>query len=173
MQASSKPKPNRKRTGVLGAIGAFFRRRLRIERRGVQLHILLDSHEAAHAVASPADATQPSRGKALRADYNQLAELFTKTPDLRFTLRHLAFIEQALAEGGPKALVNLPEKVLAKVQDQLEGLRRSDPAFELPELNRRVTEVLQRHRHQARHAQPDVYISEVSTSEFFEEKSAA
>ena len=52
----------------------------------------------------------------------QLAELLDDLPETRETLRHLVFVEQALARKGLRALNRLPVDVLKRALEQLEGL---------------------------------------------------
>jgi hypothetical protein len=52
----------------------------------------------------------------------QLAELLDDLPETRETLRHLVFVEQALAKKGLRALDRLPVDVLRRALEQLEGL---------------------------------------------------
>lgn len=52
----------------------------------------------------------------------QLAELLDELPETRQTMRHLGFVEQALAKRGLRALNKLPLDVLQRALDQFEGL---------------------------------------------------
>jgi hypothetical protein len=52
----------------------------------------------------------------------QLAELLDDLPETRSTLRHLVFVEKALARKGLRALQKVPVDVLQRALDQLEGL---------------------------------------------------
>jgi hypothetical protein len=52
----------------------------------------------------------------------QLAELLNDLPETRTTLRHLVFVEKALARKGLRALQKLPVEVLQRALEQLEGV---------------------------------------------------
>jgi hypothetical protein len=52
----------------------------------------------------------------------QLAELLDDLPETRSTLRHLVFVDKALARKGLRALQTLPVEVLQRALEQLEGL---------------------------------------------------
>jgi len=78
----------------------------------------------------PAPEQPPTRGElaARRANQEfllmqqQLAELLNDLPETRTTLRHLVFVEKALARKGLHALRMLPVDLLQRALDQLEGL---------------------------------------------------
>ena len=112
---------------------------LRLQRRGLQVHVVLEPMAAPVAAEAPGT----SRGALLRAEHRRLAEFLHQNADLRYTLRHLACVEQTLARNGARALNSLPEKVLRKSLEQIEGLRRDDAAFVLPELVQRLQRALE------------------------------
>jgi hypothetical protein len=78
----------------------------------------------------PAKAQPPSRAElAARKESQdfallrmQLADLLNDLPETRSALRHLVFVEQALARKGLRALDKLPLDVVRRALDQLEGL---------------------------------------------------
>jgi hypothetical protein len=115
---------------------SFLTRRLRLQRRGLQIHVLLEQAPAGDAVP----ATEPGRGSALRRDHEALHTLLDQRPELRLTMRPLAYIEQALALKGSRALKTLSPKLRLKVLDQLERLQRQEPELRFPELERRLRE---------------------------------
>ena len=145
---------------------ALLTRRLRFQRRGFHIHILLEP-PAGPQEAAPAE---PSSGAALRHDHRQLAELLRKQADLRHTLRHLACAEQMLVRQGARGLQSMPEKVLTKALEQLDGLGRDDSSFVLPELSRRLRHALVSAKERASHfmATQAMDISEASHSLFDE-----
>jgi len=119
---------------MFAPLRALLTQRLQFERRGFQIHIVL-----APPVAPPVEPpAEPTSGAALRHDHRQLVHLLKRHADLRHTLRHLACVEQTLAREGSKALQGMPERVLRKAIDQIEGLHRDDPGFALPEVTRRL-----------------------------------
>lgn len=52
----------------------------------------------------------------------ELAALLNQLPETRVTMRHLVFVEQALAKRGLRVLHSLPLDVLLRAHEQLEGL---------------------------------------------------
>ena len=134
------------RPQLFAPLRALLTQRVRLQRRGFQIHIVLEAPPEALAHASadaPAGApAAPTSGAALRHDHRQLVMLLKRQPDLRHTLRHLGCVEQTLARDGSRALKTMPEKVLHKAVEQLEGLSRDDATFVLPELMLRLRHAL-------------------------------
>ena len=126
------------RPQLFAPLRALLTHKVRLQRRGFQIHIVLEAPPDA-----PADApAAPTSGAALRHDHRQLVKLLKRQPDLRHTLRHLGCVEQTLAREGSRALKTMPEKVLHKAVEQLEGLSRDDASFVLPELMLRLRHAL-------------------------------
>ncbi len=123
---------------MFAPLRALLTQRVQLERRGLHFHIVL---APPHAPAAEAPA-EPSSGAALRHDHRQLVQLLKRHADLRHTLRHLACVEQTLAREGSRALQSMPEKILRKAIEQIEGLHRDEPGFALPELMRRLHRAL-------------------------------
>ncbi|MDZ7590158.1 MAG: hypothetical protein U5L05_05575 [Rubrivivax sp.] len=112
--------------GLLGqAAQAFFRHDLAWRRGEDGVHIVLAERTSA---GNPK--RTPSRAElALKKDtaelalmLEQLRALLAELPGARQTLRHLVFVEQALARKGLRALHKLPLEVLQRALEQLEGL---------------------------------------------------
>jgi hypothetical protein len=107
------------------ASAAFFRHDLALRRDEDGLHIVFEER-------SPAGDRKrtPTRAElALKKDtaelalmLEQLRALLAELPQARQTLRHLVFVEQALAKKGLRALHKLPLEVLQRALEQLEGL---------------------------------------------------
>ena len=136
--AAPKRPANGSRPPLFAPLRALLTHRVQLERRGFHFHIVL-----APLPAPPAEApAEPNSGAALRHDHRQLAQLLKCHADLRHTLRHLGCVEQRLAREGSRALRSMPEKVLRKAIEQIEGLHRDDPGFTLPELMRRLRHAL-------------------------------
>lgn len=123
---------------LFAPLRALFNRKLSVQRRGMQLRFRLEPGVA--AVVEPPVAASPD--SLLRRDHQLLVELLDRQTDLRHTLGHLACVEQTLARHGSRALKALPEQVLRKAINQLEGLCRDDPEFLLPELAKRLKQTL-------------------------------
>lgn len=106
------------------AARAFFRHDLALQRDEDGVRIVLEDR------ASGAGPRPPSRAEAaaLKAKQElalmlaQLAELLDERPETRRTMRQLAFVEQALAKKGLRALHQVPLEPLRKALEQFEGL---------------------------------------------------
>jgi hypothetical protein len=104
---------------------AFFKHDLAVRRDEGRVQLVLEERRDGHAVARP-----PSRAELIsrkeRAELAlmlaQLRDLLDQLPETRQTMRHLVFVEQALAKKGLRALHKLPLDVLRRALEQLEGL---------------------------------------------------
>ncbi|GAB1390090.1 MAG: hypothetical protein AMXMBFR78_08730 [Rubrivivax sp.] len=112
---------------LVRAVRAFFRADLRLQRGKRGLEVVLD--ESAPAPASGkrrklarADADALKAQQELQAMQRSLAALLDEMPENRATLRHLAFIEYALARKGGRALAKVPYDVLQRALEQFEGV---------------------------------------------------
>ncbi|MDH4051838.1 MAG: hypothetical protein OEU93_09680 [Rubrivivax sp.] len=74
------------------------------------------------AAASAAEEAEAARRQEHREILEQLAEVLDEMPDIRDSVRHLAFLEQALREHGLQALYGVPQDLLQQALDQFEGL---------------------------------------------------
>jgi hypothetical protein len=142
--------PNRPRIGLRGRIKAWFARwcqkHVRFERRGLQIHVLLEhpddtvarllarggtpkKGEPAPVVAKPPQ--QPAQAAAPVAQATAeptavatwrlaLVEVLERHPGARKVLRHLDLLEGALRHHGADALDMLPPAVLRKTANQLD-----------------------------------------------------
>lgn len=113
-------------------------RRLRIERHGLQIHILFDKPISARS-SSP----DSGSGSALRRDHLALQSLFELRPELRLTMRSLAYVEDAMALRGSRALKGMPPKLYEKALQYLEKVKRMEAGVSFPELERRLREAAQ------------------------------
>ncbi len=103
---------------------AFFRHDLALRRDEAGMHVVLEERPA------PGEGRKPTRAEAAAAKdqaevtliREQLQALLDDLPETRQTMRHLAFVEQALAKRGLKALRKVPLDVLQRALEQLEGL---------------------------------------------------
>ncbi|MBX3600909.1 MAG: hypothetical protein KF863_09795 [Rubrivivax sp.] len=106
------------------AAAAFFRHDLALRRDDSGVHVVLEERPA------PGQPRPPTRAEAAAAKEQaelaliraQLKELLDELPETRQTMRHLVFVEQALAKKGLKALRKVPLDVLQRALDQFEGL---------------------------------------------------
>lgn len=139
-------------------------RPLKLERRGVQLHVVLGEPKQ-----PPAPPARP--GEVLRRGHEALRALLARHPDARHLLRHLSFFEQVLGREGSRALRSeVPLQVLRRAHEQLEMLLREDSTPELAELAARLERTV-RDRSRAEDEAPPasaVQVSEASHSLFDE-----
>lgn len=118
----------------------LMRRPLVLERRGLQIHVLLGPTQAAAVPVPP-----PNSGEALRAGHAELCALLGRHPEVRHLMRHLGFVEQAIARHGSRALRReVPVPVLRKALQQLELLLRDEPSATLEELRGRIEQAVAR-----------------------------
>lgn len=130
--ASELPKP-------LRWVKELFSSKLRVERRGAQIHVLLDPPPP--APPPPAGPTQ-RRSETLRKSQAELRALLDRHADTRHVVPHLSYVEQLLETGGMRALGRLPLPVLHKSLTQLEALMHDEPGAGLAELRRRLAAVI-------------------------------
>jgi hypothetical protein len=119
----------------------LFNRKLRVERRGAQIHVLLDPTPPAPP-QQPADAARDRRREALRLAQADLRQLLDRHADTRHVVPHLSYVEQLLGRSGLRGLGRLPLPVLHKALTQLESLIHDEPAAGLAELRRRMAGVI-------------------------------
>ncbi|MCW5666607.1 MAG: hypothetical protein KIT35_22475 [Piscinibacter sp.] len=154
----------RTRRQPLAWLRGLLSRPLKLERRGVQLHVVLGE-----ARQPPALPTRP--GEVLRQGHEALRALLTRHPDARHLLRHLSFFEQALGRHGSRALRSeVPVQVLQRAHEQLEMLLREDSTPELIALAARLERTVKDRRRAEETAAPVgmVQVSEASHSLFDE-----
>lgn len=114
---------------------AFFRHDLALKREQGNLCIVLEERPATPSeplipmlkggkpTRTQAEEDQRRRRKQAEAQVRQeLRELLDQLPGSRQALRHLAAVEQAVIKKGFRALDKLPEPVLRKALEQLEGM---------------------------------------------------
>jgi hypothetical protein len=120
----------------------LFNRKLRVERRGAQIHVLLDPTPSKPAAAEAADVASARRAEALRLAQADLRQLLDRHADTRHVVPHLSYVEQVIARSGLRGIGRLPLPVLHKALTQLESLIHDDPAAGLAELRRRLAGVI-------------------------------
>lgn len=112
--------------GIRAAVQAFFKADVALQRQTDGVHIVLkDRPPPAPKPGKPATREElvARRDKEeLQLMLEQLAQLLDELPETRDTLRHLVFVEKALAKKGLRALHKLPLDVLQRALEQLEGL---------------------------------------------------
>ena len=98
----------------------FFCCQLRIRLRG-GLRVELAERDSDQA-PTPAEQEIVRQQAEVGLMLQQLAHVLDEDPDIRPALRHLAYIEYALAQKGVRALYKVPLDVLNRAHEQLEGL---------------------------------------------------
>lgn len=106
------------------AAAAFFRHDLAVRRRGDQVQVVLAPREPAGGKRHGSKARNVDREELaeLTQIRVELAALLNEQPETRQTMRHLVFVEKALAKKGLRALHKVPLDVLQRAHEQLEGL---------------------------------------------------
>lgn len=142
------------------ATAAFFRHDLALRRGAGGMHIVLQER-------SPAGDRKrtPRRDElALQKDaaelaliLEQLRALLAEMPQARQTLRHLVFVEQALAKKGLRALHKLPLEVLQRALEQLEGLVTNWSPVGLASLRSKMAVAIIDREHMDPDAEADAY----------------
>lgn len=111
---------------VARAVRAFFQADLRLRRGQRGLEVVLDESRPelpprGRRGATPAAVEQKAQ-RELEAMQRSLTALLDELPENRSTLRHLAFIEHALARKGRRALHKMPYDVLQRALAQFEAV---------------------------------------------------
>lgn len=104
------------------AVTAFFKHDLKLKRAEDGVRIVLQERKVVPRPLTRQEKVQQREGEELALMRTQLAELLDTLPGTRETMRHLVFVEQALAKKGMRALHKLPLDVLQHALSQLEGL---------------------------------------------------
>lgn len=145
----------------------LLQRPIKLERRGVELHVVLGEKPP------PKAASSTGSGEALRRGHEQLRALLHRHPEARHLMRHLGFIEQTLARTGSRALkLDVPVPVLRKGLQQLDLLIRDEPSDALTYLRSRIEASIRARERVDRDDEPSrpdgVQVTEASQSLFDE-----
>lgn len=148
--------------------------RLRLERRGVQVHVMLDP---AKPLAGPSVFADSQSGEALRLAHTELRELLGRHAGTRKVMPHLSHLEQALAKSGSRAIGKLPLPVLHRALTQLENLTQGQASEGLAALRLRMVAAIEKRLEKPAHrpaadsdfrAEHKLEVSEASHSLFDE-----
>jgi len=105
------------------AAAAFFKHDLTVRREGEVVRVVLEERPRVPSKRVQRDeAAKRKADEELALIRSELAALLNELPETRKTMRHLVFVEQALAKKGLRALHKIPLDVLQRALDQLEGL---------------------------------------------------
>ena len=156
------PKKKFSATRLLRTLGqgvvAFFRNDIELKRDSTGVKVVLQAQ-------APKPSKRHSREQAiakreteeLQLMRSQIAELLDELPETRPTLKHLVFVEQAIAKRGLKALHKLPVDVLEKALLQLEGLVTNWSPVGLASLRSKMAVAVIDREHHNPEAEADAY----------------
>lgn len=111
---------------VRKAHAAIFRQHVALRHDDSGMHLVLQTR-GQDAERRPRQDTAEERAvrrqtKELKLVLSQLGALLDDQPEIRHAMRHLAFVERALAKAGFQTLSTMPPALLQHALNQLEGL---------------------------------------------------
>jgi hypothetical protein len=144
---------------VSHGVTAFFKHDLKLKRAEDGVRIVLQERPA------QAKARAPTRQEKVAQRDNhelelmrvELAALLNELPGTRDTMRHLVFVEQALAKKGLRSLHRLPLDVLQRALEQLEGLVTNWAPVGLASLRSKMAVCILDREHMDPEAEADAY----------------
>jgi len=144
---------------VRHGVTAFFKHDLKLKRAEDGVRIVLQERPAESAARAPSRQEKAAQreNQELELMRVQLAELLNELPGTRDALRHLVFVEQALAKKGLRALHKLPLDVLERALEQLEGLVVNWAPVGLASLRSRMAVCILDREHMDPEAEADAY----------------
>jgi len=142
------------------AAATFFRHDLALRHGEDGVHIVLEERApAADRKRKPnrVELATKRDNAELTLMLEQLRTLLAELPQARQTLRHLAFVEQALAKKGLRALHKLPLEVLQRALEQLESLVTNWSPTGLANLRSKMAVAIIDREHMDPDAEADAY----------------
>lgn len=142
---------------------AFFQHDVTLKReQGGQVHVVLAERKAAPRSGPPSKAERVEGDKRRRHEETmlvrtELAALLNELPETRTTMRHLVFVEQAIAKKGLKVLHKIPLDVLRRAHDQLDNLVINWSAVGLANLRSKMAVAIIDREHMDPDAEADAY----------------
>jgi hypothetical protein len=139
---------------------AFFRHDLKLRREeGGHLHVVLAERPPATVPSKPdrAESERRRRLEEVMLVRTELAALLNELPETRSTMRHLVFVEQAIAKKGLKVLHKVPLDVLRRAHDQLDNLVINWSAAGLANLRSKMAVAIIDREHMDTDAEADAY----------------
>ncbi|MBL8288225.1 MAG: hypothetical protein JNL85_09595 [Rubrivivax sp.] len=139
---------------------AFFRHDVTLKRERGQLHVVLAERKAPPAKGGRGDHGETERRRRHEETMlvrTELAALLNDLPETRTTMRHLVFVEQALAKKGLKVLHKVPLPVLKRAHEQLENLVINWSAVGLANLRSKMAVAIIDREHMDPDAEADAY----------------
>jgi hypothetical protein len=139
------------------AVTAFFKHDLKLKRAEDGVRIVLQERKFEPKPPTRQQKVQQRENQELELIRKQLAELLDTLPGTRDTMRHLVFVEQALAKKGLRALHKLPLEVLEHALSQLEGLVTNWAPVGLANLRSKMAVSILDREHSDPEAENDAY----------------
>lgn len=139
-------------------VAAFFTHDVKIKREPEGVRLVLTQQATK---TGPAQVREQQSKRRVKEDLElisrQLAELLDEQPETRTTLRHLVFVERAIAKHGLRALRKLPLDVLQRALTQLEGLVTNWSPAGLASLRSKMAVAIIDREHQKADDEDDIY----------------
>ncbi len=144
------------------AAKAFFKHDLALRRSEAGVEIVLEARPPRSGRPSQplsrADEAERKAREELLLMRGQLGEVLDELPGTREAMRHLAFIEHALARKGLRALQKLPVEVLQRGLEQFEGLVTNWSPVGLAALRSKIAvAIIDREHEQPEEPDEDIY----------------
>lgn len=139
------------------ALRTFFSEDLSLQRADDGVRIVLQPRGDRQRPLSRLEVAAQREKQELTLMLAQLAELLGELPETRLTMRHLVFVEQALAKKGLRALHKLPLDVLQKALEQFEGLVVNWSSVGLASLRSKMAVAIIDREHMDPEAEADAY----------------
>jgi len=143
---------------------AFFQHDVTLRRaQGGQLHVVLaERSEDSRTPTAERPGNRVERERRRRHEESmlvrtELAALLNELPETRTTMRHLVFVEQAIAKKGLKVLHKVPLDVLRRAHEQLENLVINWSAAGLANLRSKMAVAIIDREHMDPNAEADAY----------------
>jgi len=140
------------------AAAAFFKHDLALRRDGTEVRLVLEQRPKGEGrPPSRAEVAARREKEELAQMRSELAALLNEMPETRQTMRHLVFVEHALAKKGLKAMHKVPLDVLQHALDQLEGLVVNWTPAGLANLRSKMAVAIIDREHMDPDAESDIY----------------
>ncbi len=139
---------------------AFFKHDVAVRRDPAGVHIVLEDRPSVPGKPKPPSRAEEAKRREreeLALMLQQLRELLDELPETRAAMRHMVFVEQALAKKGLRALHKLPLDVLQRALEQFEGLVTNWSPVGLASLRSKMAVAIIDREHMDPEAEADAY----------------
>jgi hypothetical protein len=144
--------------GLRHAVSAFFKADVALKRADDGVRIVLRERAPKLPKVPTREELAAKREKEeLALALQQLGDLLDEVPGTREAMRHLVFVEHALAKKGLRALHKLPLEVLERALEQLEGLVTNWSPAGLASLRSKMAVAIIDREHMDPDAEADAY----------------